>query len=375
MLENSRIRSTYASINLDNLIHNLDIVKKLVKPGSKILAAVKANAYGHGLVEISKALEEAGIDYLGVAIIEEAIELRNAGIKAPLFIFGPGRPEEACDIIKYNLTQTLTDFKMAEALSSEAVRANSKAKVHIKVDTGMGRLGFSCDETPGVVQKIKSLPGIFIEGIYSHFPSALSANKEYTEKQFEEFSRLLEALADDKPPVCHIANSMAILQFPESYMDMVRLGFILYGLYPDSGHPFKPVLTLKSAISHVKWHPEGSSVSYGLSYRTPKKTQIAVLPIGYGDGIPRALSNNGQVLINGKRFPIVGAVCMDQTLVDAGDEKVFSGMEVVIIGKQKGAEITATEIAMRLGTFENEIVTRITSRVPRIFFSEKHNLK
>ncbi len=363
-------RPTCAVIDLDNLLFNLGIIKKTVRPATGILAAVKANAYGHGMLEISRTFETAGIDYLGVAILEEAVELRDAGIKTPILIFGAGRPEDAAEIVQYNLTQTLTDVRMAQALSVQAVRLHRTAKVHIKVDTGMGRLGFPCDKVLSVVHEIKSLPGIHMEGIYSHLPSTISSNRPYTEGQFRKFSRVLEALSGFEFPIRHLANSMAILQFPESHLDMVRAGFILYGLYRASGYDFKPVLTLKTAVSYVNSLPPGSPVGYGLSYRTSRKTQIAVLPIGYGDGLPRALSNQGQVLINGRRFPIAGTVCMDQTMVDVGDECVCPGMEAILIGKQKDEEITAREIALKLNTCENEIVTRISSRVPRIFYSE-----
>ncbi len=367
----NRVRPTRAEISLDNLCQNFKEIRRKVG-NKKILAAVKANAYGHGMIEVSKSLEESGVDYFGVAILEEGIALRKAGIKKPILIFGAGRPEEAPEILKYDLTQTLTTFDMAERLSKYALILKKNAVVHIKVDTGMGRLGFLPEDIPEFVEKVSRLPGLYIEGIYSHFPSTLNKQPEYTKRQLKTFLALLENLREKgyNFPIKHIANSMAIIEFTESYLDMVRAGFILYGLKKITELNFSPVLSLKTQISFIKELPAGSFVSYGLTYNTKNKNRIAVLPIGYGDGLPRALSNRGEVLIRGKRFPMVGAICMDMTMVNVGNEEIKEGEEVVIIGCQGEDEIKVKEIAEKLNTFENEIVTRISARVPRVYIKK-----
>ena len=361
-------RPTCVEISLGNLRHNFRVVKNKVGNNIKVLAVVKANAYGHGLVPVSQTLVDMRIDYFGVAMLEEALLLRNAGIKTPILIFGPTPCEFAEQVVQADLCQALFARDLAQGLAQAARKLKKKARVHVKVDTGMGRFGYYPENARRFIMDMARLEGVVIEGIYSHFPSMFSLEPDYTSGQLADFRRLLADLVDAGcgSGLRHMANSMAIMDYPDSYLDMVRAGCILYGL-PQFEGSFKPVMTLKTKVLYVKDCPKGKYVGYGLKFRTSKDAKIAVLPIGYADGLPRALSNRGQVLIKGRRFPVVGNICMDHTMVDVGQHAVKNGEEAVIMGRQGRDEITAKEIADCLGTFENEIVTRISERVPRIY--------
>ncbi|MBU0988536.1 MAG: alanine racemase, partial [Proteobacteria bacterium] len=320
--------------------------------------------------------------------LNEGIELRNAGFDVPILIFGYTPPQLAAELMAFDLTQTVWSYQTAEALSAAATRTNQSIKIHVKVDTGMGRLGLLSDrlrpslqidnsgrKAMGEVESIASLPGLELEGVYTHFATADSADKNYAEKQFEIFMDFLDQLrkAGLHIPVRHAANSAAIIDMPETHLDLVRPGISIYGLYPsdevDKGRiALKPAMTLKARVVHLKKVPAGFSVSYGCTYQTSKPTIIASVPVGYADGFNRRLSSRGHMLVGGRRAPIVGRVCMDQTLLDVGHvPDVNLEDEVVIFGRQGHEFIAADEIAASLNTINYEIVSALTARVPRIY--------
>jgi alanine racemase len=352
------------------------------------MAVVKANAYGHGVIEVTRKALENGADSLGVARIQEGIELRKAGVKEAVLIFGYTSPALAHKLIEFDLTQTVWSYTTAQALSDVAVSSHKKIKVHLKVDTGMGRLGLlpDCRRPPVPEQNlmgnavreaksISSLAGLELEGIYTHFATADSSDKTYATRQFEIFVDFLNELrrASINAPLCHAANSAAIIDMTETHLDMVRAGIAIYGLYPSDEVNklrivLKPAMTLKSKIVHLKKVPPGFKVSYGGTYQTTKPTTIASIPVGYADGFNRLLSSRGHMLVRGRRAPIVGRVCMDQTMLNVGhisDVKLED--EVVIFGKQKDESITVDEIAESLNTINYEIVSSLTARVPVIY--------
>ncbi len=331
------------------------------------MLTVKADAYGYGILEMSKAADAAQIDYLGVAMLDEAILLRKGGIKTPILILGCSMVEEAEDIVGYDLTQTVCTKEMASALSREAKRAGKQARIHIKVDTGMGRIGIFPEGAADFAGEISRLDDVEIEGIYTHFSSSFGKEPAFTTEQLNRFKRVLSQLREKgvNIPISHIANSLAILEYPQSHLDMVRAGFIVYGL--GGLDDFKPVLSFKTRIVFVKRVPPQTPIGYERTYVTEKQTSIAVLPVGYADGLSRYLSNNGEVLVLGRRLPIVGRVCMDQVMVDAGDLDVKKGDEAVLIGRQGSDEITAEEVACRINTIERVVITGIGKRVPRVY--------
>ena len=367
-------RPTVAEINLDAIAFNLRWVRRLVGSGVKICPAVKAHAYGHGAVPVSRALLDAGANMLSVALVEEAIELRDAGIAAPILLLGCTFADQIPDIVKHDLTATLCDLDFAQILSHEAASAGKRAKVHIKVDTGMGRIGLSGREVVGLTLAVNSLPGIEIEGIFTHFPCADEEDQTLTRGQVEYFRAITEALAAAgvRIPIRHTANSGAILNVPESYFEMVRPGIALYGLYEgafvEEQVDFKQAMTLKTKIVFVKEVQPGTTVSYGRSYRASRPTRVATLPIGYADGYNRLLSNKAQALVRGRRVPAIGRVCMDQMMLDVTDVPTASlGDEVVLYGSQGGETISISEVAAIQGTIAYEVACAVSARVARVY--------
>ncbi len=361
--------NTYAEIDLDAIKRNIAEIKKLLKGGTRFMAVTKANAYGHGAVAASRAAVEAGADFLAVANLKEALELREAGMVRPILILTESPTSVMDEVVQNQLTQTVYSFSEAKALSDEAVRRKRTAKVHVKVDTGMGRVGVQPSEAIALVTKILSLPNLEIEGVFTHFAKAEEHQDTFTREQFERFSSLLPRLSNI--PIKHAANSAATLFHPATHLDMVRVGLMIYGLYPkpdaDRIINLKPALSFKSRVVYLKRVPAGTPISYGGIYSTNKETTIATLPVGYADGYSRRLSNRGKVLINGKRYPVVGTVTMDMTLVDVGDSRVQVGDEAVLIGSQGIESITADEIAALEGTISYEVICNIGKRVPRIY--------
>ena len=378
---------TWAEISLGAYAHNIRELKRITRPPARLMAVVKANGYGHGAVEVASEALHNGALYLGVARINEAIPLREAGLSAPILIFGYSPPDLAPILIDYELTQTVYSLSTARALSEQATRKGKKITVHLKVDSGMGRLGFlleAINTIPGdtplnnpvrEIEAITRLAGLTVEGIFTHFATADSADKSYADLQLDRFMELLNRLQKEglDPPLRHAANSGALIDMPDSHLDMVRPGIATYGLHPSdeinkSMVDLKPAMTLKSKIIHLKKVPPGFNISYGITYQTKAHTTIATIPVGYADGFNRLLSSRGYMLVHGQRVPIVGRVCMDLTMLDVGG---ISGValedEVVVFGEQGDEAITADEIAASMGTINYEVVSTITGRVPRIY--------
>ena len=378
------LRPTWAEINLDNLAYNLKSFREILGKSVKIMAVVKADGYGHGAVEAARTAVENGCDYLGVGFIDEGIELRRAGIQAPVLILGYTPPEQAGELLDHRLVPTVFHLDLARALSREAHSRDETAKIHIKVDTGMGRLGlFSRDELVEFIEELKALPSIVVEGFYTHFASADDRDKAYTLQQLAKFKELIDLFSRQgiEVPLRHAANSAAAIDLPETHFNMVRLGISLYGLYPsDEIHrervSLKPVMSLKTRVIYLKKVPPGTGISYGRTFITEEDNWIASLPLGYGDGYSRLLSGKAEVLIKEKRFPVIGRICMDHMMVNLGSEDpgIQRGEEVVVIGRQGEASITAEEVAQWLGTINYEVTCAVSKRVPRVYL-EKGRVK
>lgn len=361
---------TYAKISIDAIENNLNELKSKLNTGVLTLAIVKADAYGHGAVGVSKAIQEK-VDYFGIAELMEAVELREAGVEKPILVLSYTSPYLYETLIKNELTQTIFNYDDAVELSKAAVRLNKIARVHIAVDTGMSRIGFFCNaESVEIVKRINDLPNLYIEGIFSHYACADCEDRSTTQRQTQIFKDFIKSLEDRGMyiPIKHLSNSAGILTCDEQF-DMVRMGIVLYGLYPDAfvddgSISLQPAMKIVSHVIHVKEVPEGSGVSYGHTYFTKGKTRIATVCIGYADGFSRTLSNIGRVLINGKFAKIIGRVCMDQLMVDVTDlPDVKVGDEVTILGKDGENEITAEEIAKLTDTINYEVICQFQKRV------------
>lgn len=370
----------FAEIDLAAFRHNMAVVRELVKRGSRIMAVVKGDAYGHGADVLAVEALKCGAEYLAVARLNEAVDLRNRGIDAPILLFGQSLPLYAEEYIRHNLYVSVNSSKAAEALSIEAEKSGAVIPVHVKVDTGMGRLGIveEAAEIADVIKRTGELPGVEVKGVYSHFANADSADKTDAQLQLNKFLEIREMVISSfiDAPLFHIANSAALMELPGSHLDIVRPGIMLYGLYPSSEMKrektlLKPVMSLKSQISQVKKVGPGFAVSYGSTYVTEKESLIATVPAGYADGYSRLLSSIGEVLVKGKRAPLIGRVCMDLTMLDLSNiPGVCEGDEAVLFGNQGDGFIGADEIAEKTGTISYEVVSGITSRVPRVYINQ-----
>ena len=379
---------TWAEIDLGVLAHNYRELRRITESSAAIMAVVKADGYGHGAPQVARVALENGAGLLGVARMGEAVKLREAGISAPILLFGHSLPAYVDILASKDIRAALNSLEGAHNISREAVRRNTSVKAHIKIDTGMGRLGIIADEiaVPTVSGKqfdraindilaITALPGIEVEGIFTHFANSDSRDKDHARGQLSRFTKLLESLKKHSFRVKyrHAANSAAIIDMPESHLDLVRPGIAQYGLWPsDDVHKeridLKPVMSIKSRVIQVKEVDAGFAVSYGSTYVTPRPTRIATIPIGYADGFDRSLSSNGHMLVKGTRAPIIGRVCMDLTMIDVGHvPNVSLEDEVVILGSQGDETISADEIANRVGTINYEIVSSLTLRVPKVY--------
>ncbi|MFC1480494.1 alanine racemase [Candidatus Omnitrophota bacterium] len=372
-MDNRNYRPTWAEIDLDAVRHNLDCMRDLIGTGVEIMAVVKANAYGHGICQVSRALVEEGVSYLGVATVDEALNLRGSGIDTPVLVLGSVLEEEAKAAVANNITLTLCDPVILGVLTDIAKKTSLRPKVHIKVDTGMGRIGVWHKDAIGFIREVYSNKEIDLEGIYTHFSSA-GRDKMVTRLQIASLEKVLEETDSSGIDIKykHAANSIAVVDWKKSHLNLVRPGILLYGVYPKESFRrnfrLEPVMNLKTRIVHLKETPPGRAISYGRTYITQKPTKIATIPIGYADGYGRILSNKAEALVNGQYVRIVGMVTMDQTLLDVGHIKgVGVGDEVVLIGKQGQAEVLIEKIAKLAGTIPYEILSAITDRVPRIY--------
>jgi alanine racemase len=361
------MQKAFAEIDLNALSHNLKIARQ--KTGNKkILAVVKANAYGHGAVEISKHLIRQGVFYLGTAFKSEAIDLRESGINIPILVFFDR--ENIDEYFKYNLTPVVFDLSTARKLSKEAVRRKRRIAIHIKIDTGMGRSGFTIDKALTEIPKIACLKNIELEGLMSHFSDADLEDKRFAALQLKRFLSLKKEFQQKKIGFKYhnIANSAAVLSMKNAHLNMVRPGIMLYGYGLSKDDNLSPVLSLKSVILLLKKVPAGTPISYGRTFITKRKSTIATIPVGYADGYSRRLSNNGEVIINGKKAPVVGRVCMDTIMADVTDiAGINMDSGVILIGSQGRAKITAQDIADRTGTIPYEVLTSIGQRVTRVY--------
>jgi alanine racemase len=367
--------ATHARVHLGNIRDNLRAIRTAVGSGRKVLIAVKANGYGHGAVEVSRMAEATGAaDWLGVATVPEGLQLREAGLRLPILKLGPTFPWEMRAAIEAGIVLTVCSREEAEALTEVVREANRPASVHLKVDTGMGRVGVSVAEAPEVARFIIGLPGVVLEGLFTHLPVSDAADVTYTREQIRRF-RTTAGLVQEAAArrlLVHCANSGAILGHDSAWLDMVRPGIMVYGFRPDpetpATIPLKPGMSLLTRVSFVKQVARGTSVGYGRSWVAPVDTNIATIPAGYADGFNRLFSNRGRVLIDGRSYPLVGRVCMDQSMVDLGPEtNVKVGDEVVLMGPSGELEIPCEEWAARLGTITYEVTCQVNPRVVRVY--------
>ena len=367
-----------ADINLDAIRNNISTMKNCIPEGKKLLAVIKANAYGHGAIQVARALDDMA-DYYGVAFVDEAVELRKAGVDKPILILGHTDESWFDTLIEYDITQTIYSIDQACILSEMAVKKNKRAKIHIKIDTGMNRIGFQCDkESVAMIAEITKLSGIDAEGIYTHYYLADASDKTYAHIQLSKYTEMLQWLEMEGVTfaIRHISNSAGIMEMPNDTYDMVRSGIATYGLYPSEEMDKKacvlyPAMELKTHITHVKMVKKGETIGYGASYTLPEDKMIATVEVGYADGYPRALSNQGRMLLHGQYVPIVGRVCMDQTMIDVSSlSDVKVGDEVVLVGCQGENNISVEELADMSASFNYEFVCDVNRRVPRIFYRD-----
>ncbi|HUT20929.1 MAG TPA: alanine racemase, partial [Anaerolineae bacterium] len=366
-------RPTWLEVDLGAIGHNLRRIRHLLGDEVDVMVVLKADGYGHGATRIARTALNNGARRLGVACLGEAAALRQAGIDAPILILGYTPAWQARETLRHDITATVFDLETMRAFARAARELGRTAHVHVKVDTGMGRLGLLPDDVLPVLRQAVELPGLAIEGIFTHFSVADEADKSYTCLQLQRFQDVLHQLenAGIHIPLVHAANSAAMLSMPKARYDTVRVGIALYGLAPSQAVPlpdgFRQALAFKTRIAQVKLLPPGSFVSYGNTYQTQGDERIAVIPVGYADGFRRAPSHWGEVLVHGQRAPIVGRVCMDQTMLNVTHiPEARQGDEVVLIGRQGDDEITVEEVAARLGTINYEVVSEILARVPRV---------
>lgn len=368
----SDLRPTVMEVNLSALTHNLRAIRTRVG-NAKIMPVVKANAYGHGMVECARALSDAGADSFGVALAEEGIELRRAGITQPILVFGGLWQAQINDYLDHDLEITAPSLEKIQAIDAVAERRRVRAKVHLKIDTGLGRIGVQHDRLPRFADGILACQNLEVVGVYSHLATAEDTDKTFAETQVARFRAGLDYLHGRgiRWQTAHLANSAAILNLPNSYFDMVRPGLALYGVAParalENVLPLQPVMSLKSTVVYFKTVAAGQGISYGQKWRAPQQTRIVTVPVGYGDGILRALSGRGEVLIHGRRYPMVGNICMDQLMVNIRNGEAYNGDPVVLIGRQEGEEITVAQIAEAIGTAPHEVLTALNLRVPRVY--------
>lgn len=373
-------RPVWLEINLDNLEYNFNNIKEIVDNETIVMPVIKANGYGHGSVQLAKLYESIGAERVAVSILQEAIELRQNGIEMDILVLNYTPVDTLGPVVDLNLIQSIYTYESAENLSRIAVKNNKKVKIHIKIDSGMGRVGFLINNEVSIstIEKICKLPNLEVEGIYTHFARADELQKDPTMNQVNKFNRLVEKLEDKgiKIPLKHVSNSAAIIDLPDLNYNLVRPGIMLYGYYPSREVDkrkidLKPAMTLKAEISNIKEVDKDTGISYGHIYTTSKKTRIATIPIGYGDGYSRMLSEHAFVSLQDKRLPVLGRICMDQMMIDISDlDDVNIGDEVVLFGPGKNSFPKVEELALILGTINYEIICMMGRRIPRVYLRE-----
>lgn len=378
----AQMKRTWAEVDFGKLAHNYHALRGLAPAGTKYLGLVKADAYGHGAVPVAKKLEELGADYLGVACLDEAIEVREAGVKTPILILGCTSSIYAAELVKYNITQACYDLEYAKELSAGAQKAGGTITVHIQCDTGMTRLGFMCHEdtmeksASEIIEAVK-LPGLKAEGIFTHFSDS-DGSEEYTMLQFGRFQDIIQRVRDlgYEFEIRHCANSAATLLYPATYLDMIRPGIVQFGHFPDAKMDHAlcdlvPVLELKSRVATVRDVPANTPVSYGRTNTLTRPSRLAVIPVGYGDGFCRGFSNKLTVLINGKKLPIVGRICMDMCMVDVTDAPDVKEGDVAILYGSDGTNDQPVEAGAEImNTISYELLCVLTKRIPRIYLNK-----
>ena len=369
------VRATWAEVNLTRLSRNLQAIRTHVAP-AKVMIVVKANAYGHGLAEVAKSLAPQA-DYVGVAVLEEGIFLRELGVKAPILVLGGIWGDQVPQYLQHDLTLTASSVERLEQIDQAAASMGVRAKVHLKIDTGMERIGVHYYNAGTLQEAALRCRNVEVEGIYSHFANADAPDLTHARLQLERFQEVLHfyEVHSLPMPIRHIANSAAILQLPESHLDMVRPGIMLYGVYPTAGVPhtvdIQAGLAWKSRVVYFKVVRAGHPVSYGSTWQSEHPVRVVTVPVGYGDGYFRSLSNRAQVIIRGRKYPQVGRVCMDQMMVNIESDSAFNGDEVILIGETADGAITAQDLADWAGTIPYEILTNINTRVPRVYITEE----
>jgi len=371
------VRATWAEVNLSRLSRNLQSIRAHVTP-AKVMIIVKANAYGHGLSEVAKHLGPLA-DYIGVAVLEEGIFLRELGVKAPILVLGGIWGDQVPQYLQHDLTLTASSVERLEQIDGAAARIGVIAKVHLKIDTGMERIGVHYYSARTLQEAALRCKHVEVEGIFSHFANSDAVELSHARLQLERFQEVLHFYEKNSlpMPIRHMANSAAILQLKESHLDMVRPGIMLYGVYPAKELPrtvaVRPALAWKSRVVYFKVVKAGHPVSYGSTWQSDHSVRIVTVPVGYGDGYFRRMSNQAQVLIRGKKYPQVGQICMDQMMVNIEADSAFNGDEVTLMGESDSMAITAQELADWAGTIPYEILTNINTRVPRVYITEDEN--
>lgn len=364
-------RPAWVEIDLAAIRENIRQIKSLVKPGTKCCAVVKADGYGHGAIPVARSVVDAGADYLAVAILSEAMELRQAGFTVPILILGYTPAYQMPLVVAYNVQPTICNIETARALSAVAQKAGVTVKIHLKIDTGMGRIGILPNEAGEFIDQISHLPNLEIEGVFSHFAKADAMDKTFAYKQYDRFMTAFDTMAAHKvvPHIRHIAASAALVDMPETHCDMVRMGIIIYGAWPSAEVKhrisLRPAMKFKCQVAFVKEVPAGTPISYGCTYTTTQMSRIATLPVGYADGWNRLLSNKGEVLIHNRLAPVVGRICMDQCMVDVTNiPNVKVGDEVVLFGEK---QVPIENVAAKVESIPYEVMCGISKRVPRIY--------
>ena len=369
------MRPTVATIHLHRLTHNLQTIRKHIN-GSKIMAIVKANAYGHGLLPVTKHLAQRGVEQIGVAFLEEGIALRQGGIQLPILVMGGTLNSQIEHFLDFDLELTVSSADKLRQVEEVAVRKRKKAVIHLKIDTGMERIGVHSYSAGPFIEAAVRTKHCRLKGVYSHLACADDPDSPMTREQLNRFEEALHKFEQLQVPLPtrHLANSAGILHFPQTHLDMVRPGIILYGIYPAPACrrvlAIEPVLSLSSTVVYFKVVLANNAIGYGATWRSDHNIRVVTIPIGYGDGYCRSLSNRGEVLVRGKRYPIVGRVCMDQFMVNIEDGTAYNGDEVILIGSQGGERLSVEEMAEKADTIPYEILTRFNNRVPRVYVDE-----